>query len=70
MKQPQMRRDEKFLLKPLAYLEEKLASLGEPQNAAQKRLKTLWWRKLNRTKSMLLVLRDGKEARFRVDYEL
>ncbi len=63
-----MRRDEKSLLKRLAHLEEKLASLGEPQNATQKRLKALWGHKLNRTKAY--ALRDGKEARFWVDYEL
>lgn len=68
MKQPRMRRDEKVLLKPLVYLEEKLASLGEPQNATQKRLKTLWKHKLSHTKRMLLAVRDGKEARFWVDY--
>lgn len=65
-----MRRDEKSLLKQLAHLEEKLASLPEPSNATQKRLRTLWQRKLNRTKRMLLALRDGKEGREWIEYTL
>lgn len=65
-----MRRDEKSLLKRLTELEEKLALLGEPHNATERRLKTLWEHKLNRTKRMLLAVRDGKEACHWVDYEL
>lgn len=45
-----MRRDEKSLQKRLAYLEEKLVSLGEPQNATQRVLRRLWEHKLDRTK--------------------
>lgn len=65
-----MRGDEKSLLKRLAHLEEKLTSLGEPHQATDRRLRTLWQHKLNRTRRMLLALRDGKEARHWVDYEL
>ena len=65
-----MRRDEKSLQRRLAHLEKKLASLGEPQNATQKRLRSLWQHKLNGTRRMLLALRNGKEARFWVGYEL
>lgn len=65
-----MRRDEETLLKRLPHLEERLALLGEPHNATTKRLKTLWQRKLNRTKRMLLALRDGREARHWGEYYL
>lgn len=57
-----MRQDEKSLLKRLAHLEEKLASLGEPHNATQRRLKTLWQHKLNLIKRMLSVF-SGQDRR-------
>lgn len=59
-----MRRDEQSLQKRLTHLEEKVASLGEPHNATQKRLRTLWQHKLNRTRRMLLAVQHCKEARF------
>jgi hypothetical protein len=67
-----MSRDEKSLLKRQKHLEEKLASLPEIQERSitQKRLATLWQHQLNRTKKMLLAVRDGKEARLWVDYPL